>query len=286
MKHSQKWRETIDPFSLTFSAFQLQEILGYPHAGNDVFYVAGIYDGDLCHAFLKVERQTGADVENEIHILKTLPFDLKPSILEYSLAAPRYILTREAQGERLSVMLGDNEQHQSLQYLEHYGFTLARLHRIDYDCQPVKHRRFFDIPDTDFLEKNGLQAVEAFLCKNKPISASNCFVHGDFHYANILWEGKHIAAILDYELSGYGIREFDMAWAVFLRPGQKFLDTPEEVNCFLRGYTKLLNYSPDAFWYYYVMIAVRFYPMGDNTYQEKIMQLAEVAMKRYDEGLL
>lgn len=37
-----KWRETMDPFSLEFTEFELKRILGYPHAGNDVFYVNGI----------------------------------------------------------------------------------------------------------------------------------------------------------------------------------------------------------------------------------------------------
>lgn len=41
--HPAKWRETIDPFELDYHHFQLTEILGYPHAGNDVFHAKGIY---------------------------------------------------------------------------------------------------------------------------------------------------------------------------------------------------------------------------------------------------
>ena len=41
MKQPDKWQETIDPFSLSFTNFHLKEILGYPHAGNDVFHVRG-----------------------------------------------------------------------------------------------------------------------------------------------------------------------------------------------------------------------------------------------------
>ena len=43
MKHPEKWRETADPFQLPFRRFILKEVLGYPHAGNDVFQVTGIY---------------------------------------------------------------------------------------------------------------------------------------------------------------------------------------------------------------------------------------------------
>lgn len=39
MKQPGKWKETIDPFSLNFN---LKEVLGYPHAGNNVFHVSGI----------------------------------------------------------------------------------------------------------------------------------------------------------------------------------------------------------------------------------------------------
>ena len=62
------------------------------------------------------------------------------------------------------------------------------------------------------------------------------FCHGDFHYANILWEEHHISGILDFALSGYGNKEFDIAWALFRRPGQKFLQTEVELQAFLNGY--------------------------------------------------
>lgn len=45
MKHPDKWRDNIDPFSLPYKAFKPTEILGYPHAGNDVFHAKGLFDG-------------------------------------------------------------------------------------------------------------------------------------------------------------------------------------------------------------------------------------------------
>ena len=44
MNFPTKWRETVDPFSLKFAKFKLVEVLGYPHAGNDVFYVKGCFE--------------------------------------------------------------------------------------------------------------------------------------------------------------------------------------------------------------------------------------------------
>ena len=67
-----KWRETCDPFALTFTRFRLTEVLGYPHAGNDVFHVRGLLDGREATAYLKVARQPGADIEREIALLAQL----------------------------------------------------------------------------------------------------------------------------------------------------------------------------------------------------------------------
>lgn len=54
----------MDPFTLNFNNFQIKDILGYPHAGNDVFYVSGFKkDGKEVKGFLKVERQKSADIE-------------------------------------------------------------------------------------------------------------------------------------------------------------------------------------------------------------------------------
>lgn len=51
MKHPGPWRDTIDPFTLPYRSFKPLEILGYPHAGNDVFYVRGLYHGRQINAY-------------------------------------------------------------------------------------------------------------------------------------------------------------------------------------------------------------------------------------------
>ena len=78
-----KWRETIDPFTLNFKNFILKEILGYPHAGNDVFYTKGIYNNKEIYSFIKVNRQTGADVKNDIEVLNKLHIENIPQIIDY-----------------------------------------------------------------------------------------------------------------------------------------------------------------------------------------------------------
>ena len=86
MKHPDKWRETIDPFSLTYKSFHPIEILGYPHAGNDVFHARGIYEGKEVRAYIKVARQKGAAIENEVAILSQLHSPIYPTVLDYGFA--------------------------------------------------------------------------------------------------------------------------------------------------------------------------------------------------------
>ena len=52
MPHPERWRDTCDPFALPYRTFQPTEILGYPHAGNDVFHARGLLPeraGDRVH---------------------------------------------------------------------------------------------------------------------------------------------------------------------------------------------------------------------------------------------
>ena len=68
--------------------------------------------------------------------------------------------------------------------------------------------------------------------------------------------------ILDYELSGYGSREYDLAWALILRPGQQFLRTELERSLFLERYGIYHKFSKEAFNYYMVMFGVFFYKIS------------------------
>lgn len=267
MNQPQKWRDTIDPFSIKYKTFELTKVLGYPHAGNDVFYAKGINNNKEIYVFIKVARQLGADIQNEVQILKQIPFSHRPEIIEYSFELPQYIITREAEGKRLSMILGDNENLESLDYMKTYGRTLAELHQIDIQCNPVKYRRFFDIPSHEYFQHNCLEQAEVFLNTHTPKKKSYCFVHGDFHYANLLWLDKKLNCVLDYELAGIGIREFDMAWAVFLRPGQNFLKSAAERDLFLEGYKSHSEFDRSAFNYYLILTACHFYPMGDESYR-------------------
>lgn len=152
---------------------------------------------------------------------------------------------------------------------------LARLHAQKGNFPDVKDRRFFHIPDQQWFQEQDLMFVYNYLTSNQPATVSKCFCHGDFHYANLLWQDKHISAILDFELSGWGNKEFDIAWALILRPGQRFLNTEKEISLFIDGYLSVGSCNWDYVKYYMVLIYSYFYRIGrtDAAYQPYIKKV-------------
>ena len=275
MNFPKKWRDTIDPFKLKFNDFVLKKVLGYPHAGNDVFYVIGFYKNKEINAFIKVNRQKGADIKNEIEILNKIHLDKTPIIIDYD-KEMSYRVSIALKGERLSTILGDNLNLESLEYLEKYGRKLGEIHLIEGDFENVKDRRFFHIPSMTYFEENNLDInIYKYLNNNKPELINYCFCHGDFHYANILWENKNISGVLDFELSGIGNKEFDIAWAIILRQGQKFLKSNVEIEKFMKGYNSVNHCNINYVKYYMILIYVWFYEFSDLEHKKVILSEIE-----------
>ena len=262
-QHPKKWRDTCDLFALNFHTFHPIEILGYPHAGNDVFHVKGTYEGKEITAYVKVARQEGAGIENEVLLLKQLDLPYIPKILDADFQGTPFVVTSEMPGQRLSVILGDNKDGAALSYMEEYGKTLGYIHTLKPNAVPVSDRKFFHSPTDEVLEKLDIAFLKPYFV-NMPSDKTLVFIHGDFHYANILWEDHHISAVLDFELSGYGDRDFDIAWALILRPGQKFLKTQEEQQQFLKGYCKYGCYNAHTVQYYMAQIYAHFLRFSGN----------------------
>jgi len=257
MTHPQRWRETCNPFALHCHAFRLKEILGYPHAGNDVFHVRGIYQDVEMTAYIKAARQKGAAIDNEVAILSQLHAPVFPKVLDYDEEEGLFSVTEEMPGFRLSVIVGDNRQLASLSYMREYGETLSHLHKMEISAGAQKDRRYFHSPSLEDLRVLDLMFLADYFA-HAPQQEQCVFCHGDFHYANVLWKEHHISAILDFELAGYGNRDFDIAWALFLRPGQKFLRTDAEREEFRNGYCKNGTCDRAAVQYYMAQCYVHF----------------------------
>lgn len=264
MIHPARWRETCDPFALNYHHFQLNEILGYPHAGNDVFYARGVVNRNETNAYIKVARRKDAAIDNEVAILTQLNSPVFPKVLDYDHEHHTFSVTAEMPGLRLSTIVGDNADFLSLGYMETYGEALAQIHQMKIPAKPQAARKFYHRPDAEILKKLDLQ----FLCDyfaQEPRQEENVFCHGDFHYANVLWKDRRISAILDFELSGYGNRDFDIAWALFLRPGQKFLKTDKEFDLFIKGYQQHRKCNVNAVKYYMAQCYVYFLDVCEET---------------------
>ena len=46
-----------------------------------------------------------------------------------------------------------------------------------------------------------------YLQENNIQKDGSTFIHGDFHYANVLWKQNDISGVLDWEYSGRGFKE-------------------------------------------------------------------------------
>lgn len=260
----EKWKDTIDPLALPTKKVRILKVLGYPYAANQVFYVKGEENGRKGYYFIKVAGYKDSNLANEAAILSTLHFPHIPEIAE---KGDNFLITRELNGQRLSTIVGDNAHLKSMAYMAEFGKTLAELHAQQGDFSEAPHRHFHDLPDREKLEKAGLGSVFDYLEKNQPKSGHRCFVHGDFHYANLLWAKGHISGILDFELAGMGNREFDIAWSLILRPDQRFMKTKEELEEFLHGYESVSNCDRSLIHYYMILIYARFVFMGNDDYK-------------------
>ncbi len=271
MKQNQepeKWRDGVDPFTLPLKRVQLLEILGYPHAGNQVFYgTFRLPDGSRTFGYLKYAAHPDANIRNEVRALRTLSFPALPSLLDWDDDGFTFSVTGQLPGRRLSKILIEDPGEDALDYMWEYGRTLALLHGQQGDLPDAPRRRFHQIDTRDYYEKRGLNEAYQFLLTHKPTEGHRCFIHGDFHYANLLWEDRHISAILDLELCGMGDRDYDIAWALILRPGQQFLQTEAERQRFLEGYRSVAPCDEQRIRYYMVLIYARLLTAGDKEYE-------------------
>lgn len=265
MIHPEKWRETSDPFALPFHSFVLKEVLGYPHAGNDVFQVRGEHEGLEVEAYIKVARHKDANIRREVELLHEIHHPYLPRLLDWD-ENFNWSVTEAMPGQRLSVIVGENEDGASLAYMQAYGETLARLHQLQGNFADAPHRRFMNIVDAERCEAAGLTEARQWLLDHPVQPGERCFCHGDGHYANLLWVDHHVSAVLDLELAGMGDREYDIAWAIIRRPGQRFMTTDEELRRFLEGYCRWSHYDAQRLRWYMINDYLWFCGSGDQEY--------------------
>lgn len=273
-----KWKDTIDPFSLHFKKIKITKILGYPYAANQVFVIEGIENSQKKNFILKYTGYEDSNIKNEVMNLSQLHMENIPRIVECD-DGFTYRISNFLEGERLSTIVGDNEQLESLEYMYDFGKMLGIIHKQEGKFTDAPIRVFHSIPDYNYFKDLGLEEVYRYLIDNKPLSINRCFIHGDFHYANILWHKHNISAILDFELSGIGNKEFDIAWSLILRPEQKFMKSKEEYYEYIRGYKSENDCDEKLIKYYMILIYSRFIRFGSEEYKSYIQNFLKTKIK-------
>ena len=262
----EKWRELdVDIFNVKFKTFEIKEIINYFPAGNDV--IEAITNKE--NYVIKIERSKMADFNSEINninYLKNNNYYLKiPNIIENGyIDKKEYIVCSKIEGNKLYEIF-NNDIKDKQEYLIKYGNELATIHSINgKGVNESKKRLINDYPkltNYKYYPKKIKKYIE-FLKINKPLINNDTFIHGDFHYGNILWKDKEISAIIDFEYSGRGFKEQDIAWALILRPGQKFMDNIEDIKSFIKGYKIKGNYNKEYLKWCYINGCCHFYLMN------------------------
>ena len=281
-----KWRDLlIDPTNIKYKKIKILEIFSYPYAQNDVVECKCLYDDNIIDAFVKIERSKMADFDSEINNLKILEkdnlYDKMPRVIEDGMINDKhYIVLKKIEGIRLSDIIKNNSKIDKSKYLINYGRELAKIHSIKSEIfNDAKQRIINDIPKVENYKEfdNFLKLYIDYLSENRIIFNNKTFIHGDFHYANILWQDEEISGVLDFEYSGMGFKEQDIAWSIVLRPTQTFMDNLEDIKCFLKGYLEIGTYDENSLKWCIINAYCHFYLMNKNNtkYINKLKKLIE-----------
>lgn len=282
-----KWRElTFDPYKIKFNNFKLLDIISYPHAQNDVIEIEVKMKGDKQTklAFLKYERSKKANIKEEHNILKHLHdknlYHNIPNIIEYGIHNDKdYIVLEKLEGDKLSTIFKNSKQNKE-ELLLIYGEELAKIHKIKTrKINNSMKRKINYIPDkNDYnIHDKEVQIYIKYLVRNYFKKRSKTFIHGDFHYGNILFKDNNIAGVLDWEYAGKGLKEQDIAWALILRPDQLFLDNIEDIKLFLEGYNNYNSYKYEKLKWCLINGYLHFYFTNeDKKYKKKLLTLLDL----------
>ena len=294
MKKYEKWRDLkIDPQEIDFKKIKILNQISFPHCGNDVVECeCEIDNGIIINAFIKIERSTKASFQTEVDHLKILSqnkyYEKIPKIIEDgNVKEKKYIVLTKIEGSRLSdIFLEIKNQDLKNEYLIKYGQELAKIHNISAKLfSNAKQRSINDYPSKEKYKKFDatISKYIDYLIENKPEINYNTFIHGDFHYGNVLWENENISGVLDWEYSGKGFKEQDIAWACILRSTQLFMDNINDINNFLKGYRMIGTYDKNKLKWCFINGYCHFYLLmkDEKEYRKKLRKIL-LKINKYD----
>ena len=140
---------------------------------------------------------------------------------------PAFILERVAGTSDFPALLRPEGAEISRGVAEHLVEVAARLHTVDWQARgitflPATSVKTAAAQQVEYWEslfrKHRMEPhpmiVGAFiwLKEHQPVADRITIVHGDFRYGNLLYEGKRINALLDWEMVHLGDPVEDLAW--------------------------------------------------------------------------
>ena len=285
MKVYKKWRDLkTNPLEIKFNNFTIKEIISYPPCGNDVVECIALFKDLEKNIFIKIERSKMASFQLEVDNINILTNNnyykkLPTNIEDGNVNDLKYVVLDRVEGNRLSdILLEVKEKDLKEKYLETYGKELAIIHQIPPKLfNEARQRPINDYPNIEKKEyfDETILLYYDYLVNNKPTIKFDTFIHGDFHYGNIMWEDEKINGVLDWEYSGKGFKEQDIAWACILRSTQHFMDIVDDIKTFLKGYKKIGTFDKEKLKWCLINGYCHFYLMNrDNEeYKTKLRNL-------------
>lgn len=276
----EKYRElTIDLFSIQYKNIKLKRIISYPPAGNDVVEAIADIKNKEENVYIKFEKSKMANFKTEYKHLNLLnDVNLFPKVIEFGFVNnKKYIILGKIEGDRLSDIF-KQDKNDKKNYLKEYGKTLAQIHNIENrEFDKAFQRPINETPKNYKNYDEFSNKMIKYLEENDIEKNNKTFIHGDFHYANVLFKDKKVNGVIDLEYSGLGFKEQDIAWALILRPGQEFMDNIDDINLFLEGYKSKNNFEYNKFKWCYINGSIHFYLMNyeNEEYKEKLKNLIE-----------
>jgi Ser/Thr protein kinase RdoA (MazF antagonist) len=263
---------------IKFRNITVIKLIKYYESGKYIGEYLINYNNCLIPSIIKIEDASKKSFFKEINLINYLNennlYNKLPLIYENGLIKnKRYMVLEKIDGNKLSTIIKDHHQ----EYLFKYGRELGLIHNIKLDKEFLaKKRKFYLIPD-NYHHDEKLKKYYDYLINNKIIFNNKTFIHGDFHYGNIIWKDKEIIGVLDLEYAGSGFKEQDIAWSLIYRNNTNFMDNINDINSFLSGYNEVNNYDLKKLKWCLINGYLHFYLMSNNDlYKNKILNLLEV----------
>lgn len=217
--------------------------------------------------YLKINYENNKFIKNEIAVLNKLK--------EYYVKAPvllfyenNYLAIEKISGDEILYLIDPRNlkynKNMLIENLKKYGKALAEVHNLAFNHKKQGRTKLYDFLGDEELYSKEFEKIVKWLEKNRPKKNDIVFTHGDFNTANVFFNNNVISGIIDWEFSGLGWKEYDLAW--ILRARLTFLNTQEEYNAILNGYKKNNEYNPDILKWCEVMnyLHFAFWNKNDN----------------------